>query len=47
MCLGREYHSLLVRSNEIETALGTPLSAWCLGRLCPWVKCAVEEERIQ
>lgn len=32
---GEKYHSLLVRSNEIETASGTLLSVWCLGRLCP------------
>lgn len=34
-----------VRTDEIETASGTPLSVWCLGRLSPLVKCAVEEEK--
>lgn len=33
---GGKYHSLLVRRSGTETALGTPLSVWCLGRLCPW-----------
>lgn len=45
ICLGKKYHNLLVRTDEIETASGTPLSVWCLGRLCPQVKCAVEEEK--
>lgn len=35
ICSGKKYHRLLVRSNEIESASGTPLSVWCLGRLCP------------
>lgn len=35
ICLGKKYHSLLVRSDEIETASGTPLSVWCLGGQCP------------
>lgn len=45
VCLGgKKYHSLLVRSNEMETTSGTPLSAACLGSLGPQVSCAVLED---
>lgn len=40
----KKYHSLLVRSNEMETTSGTPLSAACLGSPSPQVSCAVLED---
>ena len=41
---GKKYHSLLVRSNEMETTSGTPLSAVCLGRRSPQVRSAILED---
>lgn len=41
---GKKYHSLLVRSNEMETTSGTPLSAVCLGRQSPQVRSAILED---
>lgn len=40
----KKYHSLLVRSNEMETTSGTPLSAVCLGRPSPQVRSAILED---
>lgn len=41
---GKKYHSLLVRSNEMETTSGTLLSAVCLGRRSPQVRSAILED---
>jgi len=41
---GKKYHSLLVRSNEMEPTSGTPLSAVCLGRQSPQVRSAILED---